>query len=262
MAIGREDYQDRKSERIARYENEAAKANGEAVTLGNRAHTMGEVIPLGQPILVGHHSEGAHRSLVKKIEGTTRKAGEAQDKAAYYAGKAESAAKNRAISGDNPDAMGLYQKKLEKLETRQEQMKAVNKAFSKGDEALRVLGFTDEQIATMKGDMPTYEKNPYPSWALSNNSAEIRRIKKQVQALERLDEMTALEKITFPGGELVENPEINRVQFLFEGKPSDEVRATLKASGFRWAPSEQAWQRQRTAQAIWAARRIAEGWKI
>ncbi len=45
------------------------------------------------------------------------------------------------------------------------------------------------------------------------------------------------------GVNLVQNVEANRVQLIFPGKPSADVRAELKARGFRWSPSEGAWQR-------------------
>ena len=55
-----------------------------------------------------------------------------------------------------------------------------------------------------------------------------------------------------------ENNEIMRVQFVFPGKPDDETRAMLKENGFRWAPSQGAWQRQLTANAKYAAHRVME----
>jgi hypothetical protein len=255
MAVGRSDYEERKERRISRYEDLAQKTSGEADALYEKAHNMASVIPFGQPILVGHHSEGADRSYRKRIENTHRKSFEAAEKAAYYQDKAETAASNRAISGDNPDAVNLYRGKLVKLEAAQEQMKAVNKAFAKGDDALKALGLTDEQIAKMKSGMPSYERKPYPTWALSNNNAEIRHVKEKIEQLSKLDTVEA-ETITFKGGKMLVNTESNRVQFLFDEKPSEEIRSFLKSYGFRWAPSEGAWQRQRTLNAINASKRL------
>jgi hypothetical protein len=90
---------------------------------------------------------------------------------------------------------------------------------------------------------------------LSNNSAEIRRIKQKIEQLSKLDN-TEAETTIFNGGKLVINTEVNRVQFLFDGKPGEEIRALLKSCGFRWAPSEGAWQRQRTWNAINASKRL------
>ena len=55
-----------------------------------------------------------------------------------------------------------------------------------------------------------------------------------------------------------ENNEIMRVQFIFPGKPDDETRAMLKENGFRWAPSQGAWQRQLNDAGKYAAHRVME----
>ncbi len=47
-----------------------------------------------------------------------------------------------------------------------------------------------------------------------------------------------------------------RVQFIFDGKPDEETRELLKANGFRWAPSQGAWQRQLTQAGKAAAERV------
>jgi hypothetical protein len=91
MAIGRSDYEERKERRVSRYEDRALKANAEANVLFDKAHDMASVIPFGQPILVGHHSEGSDSSYRKRVENTQRKSFEAAEKAAYYQDKAESA---------------------------------------------------------------------------------------------------------------------------------------------------------------------------
>ena len=46
------------------------------------------------------------------------------------------------------------------------------------------------------------------------------------------------------------NEEINRVQIIFDDTPDEATRAKLKAHGFRWAPSEGAWQTQRAPAAL------------
>ena len=51
---------------------------------------------------------------------------------------------------------------------------------------------------------------------------------------------------------VVENSEIMRLQFIFDGKPEAEVRDILKQFGFKWAPSQNAWQRQLTGNAKYA----------
>jgi hypothetical protein len=249
MAIGRTDYEERREMKIETYQERAAKSNDLANQELNRARDMGSVIPLGQPILVGHHSEKPHRALLKKIDSAYQKAHEAGEKATYYQAKANSAEDNKAISGDDTEAVNRYNEKLKELEAAQERMKAINKAWKQGNAALNALGLTDDEIEKIKNKMPDYETKPFPTWALSNNNAEIRRIKQKLEELNKLDTMKA-ETVKFPGGEAVINLELNRIQFLFDDIPSQEIRKLLKSNGFKWSPKEKAWQRQRTLNAV------------
>jgi len=62
-------YEERQETRRERLETAAAKARKEAEVLLGSAHTMADAIPFGQPILVGHHSEGRDRRYRARIEG-------------------------------------------------------------------------------------------------------------------------------------------------------------------------------------------------
>ena len=70
------------------------------------------------------------------------------------------------------------------------------------------------------------EDKPYPSWALSNNNAEIRRIKGRIAELTKKQE-TAYAGWEFDGGTVEANREDNRLQIFFEEKP-DEVGESLR----------------------------------
>ena len=61
---------------------------------------------------------------------------------------------------------------------------------------------------------------------------------------------------TSENGTLSPNEGENHLQLFFDEKPMEEQRQALKSSGFRWAPSQGAWQRQLTRNAIYAADRI------
>lgn len=45
---------------------------------------------------------------------------------------------------------------------------------------------------------------------------------------------------------------------VFDGKPDEAIRSTLKSNGFRWAPSQGAWQRQLTSNGKYALRKVIE----
>jgi frataxin-like iron-binding protein CyaY len=260
MAVGRSDFEERKKNRINHLEEKAEKASNEAEQQYNKSHDAVEGIELGQPILIGHHSEKKHRAAVKKMRSAMEKSVDSREKSAYYQEKVEKAEKNKSISGDDPEAVNRYKTKLKKLEAVQAYMKAANAYWRKNKTMKGFDGLSDEEAEKIDERMKTayswvQKSGPYEDWRLKNNNAEIRRIKEQLENLENLDSMEA-ETITFMGGEMRINTEINRVQFIFDSVPSEEVRSLLKHNGFKWAPSEGAWQRQRTQIAVNTAKSL------
>lgn len=146
------------------------------------------------------------------------------------------------MSGD-ADALEQLRDKLAKLEAHQEHMKQVNAYYRKHNsfEGCPGISATDaEKLAKYMTDFLQHQ--PFPTWELSNNSANIRRIRDRIEHIEREKSRTA-EAITGDGWQLVEKPDIMRIQFIFDDKPDSDTRAALKRNGFRWAPSEGAWQR-------------------
>ena len=93
---------------------------------------------------------------------------------------------------------------------------------------------------------------PYQAYALSNNNAEIRRVRQRIAEFRRQQDRVQTE--TDHGVcRLVQNVDDNRVQLFFPGKPPEETRALLKSQGFRWARSVGAWQRFFNDQGLRAA---------
>ena len=163
------------------------------------------------------------------------------------------------ISSDDPQAVEKLEAKLATLEKHQEMMKAANAAIrmkdpAKGDAKLAELGYTPEDIAKLRA--PDFcGRIGYPAYALQNNNANIRRIRGRIAELKKRTESTP-EGWEFDGGRVVVNTTENRLQVIFDGKPDADVRTELKGEGFRWAPSQGAWQRQLTDNAMRAARRL------
>lgn len=88
-------------------------------------------------------------------------------------------------------------------------------------------------------------------FGLQNNNANIKRMEERLEELERKqakssDEPTAY---SFIGGAILLNFEMDRLQILYETKPDPETISKLKRNGFKWAPSQKAWQRQLTQNA-------------
>lgn len=163
------------------------------------------------------------------------------------------------ISSDDPQAVEKLEAKLAALEKHQEMMKAANAAIrmkdpAKGDAKLAELGYTPEDIAKLR-EPDFCGRIGYPAYELQNNNANIRRIRGRIAELKKRTESTP-EGWEFDGGRVVVNTTENRLQVIFDGKPDADVRTELKGEGFRWAPSQGAWQRQLTDNAMRAARRL------
>lgn len=70
-------------------EDMAAKHEEKSDQLYETEHKLGDVIPFGQPILVGHYSEKADRNFRNRLLNMSLKAHDEHEKAAYYQEKAE-----------------------------------------------------------------------------------------------------------------------------------------------------------------------------
>ena len=211
---------ERQEARAERYRQFAEKADKRATAAFNASSAAVENIPLGQPILVGHHSE----------------------KAAYYRQKAEAVENNDNIYLGDDDAVERLEEKIAELSHKQEQMKATNKIVrsKKSDEEkiaeLIALGFSHkgaENVVT--------NGTVFPAYMLTNNNARINAAKKQLAKAKSL--ATKEDREYEAGGLNIEDCySENRVRIYFPGKPDNEMRAKLKRNGFRWAPSMGCWQ--------------------
>lgn len=261
--IEESDYDRKQAERAERFRERAAGARDESNRQYQRSGDAVSGIPFGQPILVGHHSEGKHRAALRRSDTAMRKSIEADKKADHYERRAASAESNNAISSDDSNAIVKLKEKLRAAEQEQEAMKAINKIVRKKklsdqekvDQIVSATGWP-EKLAKKILEPDFAGRVGFPSYRLQNNNANIRRMKERVAHLER-QAQDETKEIEFDGGKIVDNVEDNRVQIFHDEKPSEEVREKLKRGGFRWARSVGAWQRKRSKQAMWAAQNIA-----
>lgn len=235
-------YEIKQAERQGRFLELAEKFEKQAETVSSHARQRQNMIPLGQPILVGHHSEGRDRRFRAKIEQGWRKAHELYEKAKYYRGKAAGVG-HAGISSDDPDAPDKIQERIAKLEKKQAFMVAANKLVRKKDiPGLMALGMT-EAVAQKLLEPDFCGRLGFPDYALSNNSANIRRLKQRANSLKREEDKPEVEE-EHKGFTYREDHGENRVMFEFPGKPDESTRTLLKRNGFKWSPTRGAWVRQ------------------
>jgi len=252
-------YEAKQEARRERYEARAAQARKESEETFDRAKSMADAIPFGQPILVGHHSEKRDRNYRARITNTFEKSFALSDKAKHYEQKAASIGKG-GISSDDPDAIEKLEEKLAKLEQKQAHMKAVNaahKKYLKEPASLDKCDFSESTKQLIRDYIPQYswEPHPFPPYALQNNNANIRRIKQRIEDLKKAQEIEPKEH-KFDDFEVIEDD--NRIQFIFPGKPAVEVRAILKRHAFKWSPSRGAWVRFLNGSGRFAAQCVIE----
>lgn len=252
-------YEAKQAARRERLQAAARAAKQESAKLSQKAHDMASVIPMGQPILVGHHSEGRDRRYRAKIGNTFSRAVAADERAEALARKAESVGTG-GISSDDPDALAKLQDKLTRLEASQVLMKAVNAALRKHAQstsevrmaALVACGLNEAQAQVVL-QPDGMARIGFADYQLRNNNAEIRRLKARLKHVAAAQSAEVKHK---QFGAIEYREEDNRVWLVFPGKPADNLRSELRRYGFKWSPSRGAWVRQLTNSARWAAEQV------
>lgn len=106
--------QERAKAKAERYEEWADKARQRSDEAFERSNNAVAGIPFGQPILVGHHSEGMHRAAIKKSWAAMDKSVEEMHKAEAHESKAEYWERMAdKIDLSMPESIEFYEHKLE-----------------------------------------------------------------------------------------------------------------------------------------------------
>lgn len=157
------------------------------------------------------------------------------------------------------------QNKLDQLTELQENMKAVNKIVRNGKlsdeeqrEELEDLGLSARTIEEiMSGPHYSFEKKGFQTYQLSNNLA---KIKATEQAIKRHTAMATTDdkEFTFDGGKVAVCNSDERIRIYFNDVPDEETRKMLKSNAFKWSPTNKAWQRQLTPNAMYSLKHFVK----
>lgn len=165
------------------------------------------------------------------------------------------------IRSNEEDAIERLEDKLDNLERAQATMKAVNAYYRKNKTLDGCPDLTAEMRRSIEGDWERgwYVGIPFPPYSLTNNNANIKRVRDRLESLKKAKSRETTEEaidLDGLGFTLKENTEEMRIQFFFEGKPEPEVRDILKGEAFKWSPRNGCWQRQLTDNARRATQRV------
>lgn len=154
------------------------------------------------------------------------------------------------IMADDIYAIQKLEAKLEYHENKQKIMKEAN-AYRRKHKTLE--GYPHLDLETIK-ELSPYEK-PFEAWSLTNNNNIIKKTKERLEELKNRKEEES-DYIEKDWGQLIINRDISRVQFEFNAKPNQKVIEIMKSNAFKWSPSNKAWQRILTDNAIKVANNI------
>jgi hypothetical protein len=199
---------ERRERRADRYEEWAEKRAAKQADLNEaaRADEAATGIPFGQPILVGHHSEGRHRAAIARIDRAMGAAVDNSRKAASMADRADTirAQNDAAIYSDDSDAIEALTAKIEGLEAKRERIKRYNATCRKRAKT-GLDNLTDEDKTQWQADLGTLEAREradllgsikawgdiqckggrFPGYTLTNLGGQISTARKRLASLQR-----------------------------------------------------------------------------
>lgn len=204
---------ERKAARVEKREEWAAKREARSAAEFEKARGAVAGIPLGQPILVGHHSEKRHRAALKRQDGALRRGVESSKMAERHRDVAAGIEHqlDTAIYSDDVDIVERLTAKLERLEAERSRIKAINAALRKaakaagvshrhgyrpGDEVIEkardvvkaaapALELTSAEIRSLGYGITEHGRIGYPPYVLSNLGGVIGRTRNRLARVKR-----------------------------------------------------------------------------
>lgn len=153
---------ERADARVERFTAKAEKAEENAEAFYKEARKMSEIIPLGQPILIGHYSEGPDRRYRARIDKKYEHAHEEYEKAKYYERRAEASsnAESRIFN------LGTTLRRIKKLEAEwrqyynyiEKKAEYVRMGISEGPLSRSYLEHNEEQMERIEHEIAYWKK--------------------------------------------------------------------------------------------------------
>jgi hypothetical protein len=248
-------YEQRKNARIERLKARAAKKHdiAESNSINNLAGEINTGIPMGQPILIGHHSERRHRNHLVRIDKKIKKGFEAHNEAKDLERRAEAAENSTAIAVDNPEAVALIDAKIARLEHKREQSKRLNILVRKHPDGRQLEQAIALEFPELKNPADLAAKLLKPDFAgrvgvppfvLTNLGAEIRRLKQKREQVAKVQ--VGFEP--FMINDILVEVVDGQIQVEFKFKPNEETRNRLKTAplSLKWSTVSKRWVRKHT----------------
>jgi hypothetical protein len=144
-------------------------------------------IPLGQPILKGHHSQGRHERALERSRKKASQAVEHSKMAEHHDARADNIDRQlgTSIFDDDPDAIERLRERIEAAEQSRERIKSYNASCRRGQPDPSLLN--DEERSDLRSIAQVGFAGPkgqFPSYKLSNLGGRIRGYRQRLERLE------------------------------------------------------------------------------
>lgn len=166
------------------------------------------------------------------------------------------------VRSEDPDAVQHLQTKIAAAEKLQATMKAANvivrnRQLTDDEKVARLVAECGQRDHSARELLkPDFAgRVGFPDYALTNNSANIRRMQARLKGLTNESGRPSA-TVEFAGGRVEDNAEECRVRIYHDVKPPEGTIAKLRMYGFHWTPSLGCWQRLRNDSARYAATQI------
>ncbi len=181
-------YRERREAKADRLREWADKRDTKAAAGFKKANDIADMIPFGQPILVGHHSEGRARRDQDRIRSGMTAGIENNRKAAEFRSRADNieAAADNAVYSDDTDAIERLTERIAEREAERDRIKAYNATARKGEPDGSLLDDKQRENLLSIAKVASWQLGKggsFPSYVLSNLGGTIRKDKERLATL-------------------------------------------------------------------------------
>jgi len=200
-------------------------------------------IPMGQPILMGHHSARRHRNVIKRADAAMRRGAEHNEMSKHHASKAAglNSILDRSIFSDDEDAADQLEMRIAKHEADRKQNNAINKIIRrkpKGEKTqekvadLEAMGLREHTIDKLF-EPDFMGRVGIPAYVNQNLGGRIRADRDRLKIVKAQAANRAAAAQSENGVVVITNANGDAV-VTFSEKPEREILTALKSAGFRW----------------------------
>ena len=162
---------------------------------------------------------------------------------------------NSVIRSSDPNAVKMLNENIDHIQGTLDYMRTVNEHYTAHGTTVGCPNVDFETARELDARVNDEQEKPYPDKFFIDNRSRINTLQRNINRIED-NPQSLYQGWRFAGGEAVVNLANNRLQLMFDSRPSEKQIAVMKTRGFRWASKAQAWQSALSPRTFAAADKI------